>query len=367
MGILNLFKKKEKLSLPQRKETTETTEKEKISFNPNPCYLNAIAKETSLVREVVTFEDRKKTAIPSSRGLYPAEILLLEYCSKGIYPQPQNGYPRFWWSTYGIHDVEAVLKTLEERGFITFTSAANSVKSFTVQQLKDLLASKGYITAGKKDELIARVIEKFSEEDLLAEGIQVKYALTEIGQQELDENAYVSYMHSINTKTTEDTCYGMTFNVWSINKLLGTGDKSNWKTVVEEQERKLNSEIADRNDSFMKDLQKINSESYKTLKMQDQQISAVQKAREKYDKDKDLDSYIAFWEMIWESGGLKFEGIKWHFELPDLYIKAKRYNDALAFVTRLKNIKPAYSYKSDAYIKRIEELKAKRASKNKND
>lgn len=58
-------------------------------------------------------------------------------------------------------------------------------------------------------------------------------------------------------------------------------------------------------------------------------------------------------------GGLKFEGAGWHFELPDLYIKAKRYDDALAFVKRLKAEKPTYVYKADAYIKKIEDMKAK--------
>jgi hypothetical protein len=47
-----------------------------------------------------------------------------------------------------------------------------------------------------------------------------------------------------------------------------------------------------------------------------------------------------------------------------LYIKAKRYDDAIAFVTKIKKNKPTYAYKSDAYIKKIEELKAKQAAKN---
>lgn len=261
-------------------------------------------------------------------------------------------------------DVGAALKTLENRGYIAFASAKDSIMGFTVQQLKELLVAKGQPTAGKKAELVVRVGESVSEEDLLAAGVQVKYVLTEIGKQELNENAYVPYMHSVPNKTVEDDRFGITFNVWSINKLLGTGDKSNWRTVVEEQESKMNKETSVRNDRFMKDLKKNDAEGYKALRIQDQQIGAVHKAKDKYRKDKDFDSYIAFWEMVWENGGLKFEGAGWHFELPDLYIKAKRYDDALAFVTKLKRIKPTYAYKSDAYIKKIEELKAKQVPKN---
>lgn len=66
--------------------------------------------------------------------------------------------------------------------------------------------------------------------------------------------------------------------------------------------------------------------------------------------------------MIWANGGLKFEGARWHFELADLYIKAKRYDDALAFVTKIKKSKSTYAY----YINQIKELKAKQtAGKNK--
>lgn len=367
MGVFNLFKKKDKAVPEPQVESVEATvpEGEKKLYQPDSYYTNVVAAGTSLEREVITFEDRKRTVIPSSRGLYPAEILLLEYCSKGTYPGPKNGYPGFWWFAYGIRDVGAALKTLEERGFIALASAKESVKGFTVQQLKELLAEKGYSVTGKKAELVARVSDVISEDELIAAGVQAKYALTEMGIQELSENAYVPYMHRAPNKTIEDDRFGVMFNVWVINKMLGTGDKSNWKTVVEEQERKMNKETEVRNDAFMESLKKIDPKGYKELRTQDQQIAAVQEAKKQYSADADLNSYIDFWETLWKKGGLKFEGAGWHFELPDLYIKAKRYDDALEFVIKLKRTKPTYAYKSDAYIEKIEKLKAKQADKNK--
>lgn len=71
-------------------------------------------------------------------------------------------------------------------------------------------------------------------------------------------------------------------------------------------------------------------------------------------------AYTKYWEALWENGGLKFEGAGWHFELPDLYIMAKRYDDALTFVTELKHSKPSYAIKADSYINRIETLKEKK-------
>lgn len=146
-----------------------------------------------------------------------------------------------------------------------------------MSQLKELLSAEGASITGKKAELIDKVVEYISEEKLIASGLQRKYILTSIGQAELEENAYVPYMHSVHNKTTEEERFGVTFNVWSINKILGSGNKANWKAIVEEQERKMNKETADRNSSFMKDLKNTDSKRYEILKNQDQQIAAVQR------------------------------------------------------------------------------------------
>lgn len=368
MGLFDLFKKKEVKPTTVISKSVEKPiipEADKKFYQPDSYYTNVVHEGTAFEHRIVTFEERKKTAIPSERGLYPAEILLLEYCSKGTYPGPKNGYPGFWWFSYGIRDVGAALKNLEERGYIELGSISNSINSFTVPQLKELLVAHNQAVTGKKADLVERVASTVSEIELIKAGAQAKYELTQIGQLELTENAYVPYMHSVNNKTIENVKFGIEFNVWSINKLLGTGDKSNWKSVVDEQERKMNQETTANNESFMQDLKKIDPAGYRELKTQDQQIAAVQKAKEQYHENKDLDGYIAFWENLWSNGGLKFEGAGWHFELPDLYIKAKRYDDALDFVLKIKKQKPTYAYKSDTYIKRIEELKVKQNSRQK--
>lgn len=52
------------------------------------------------------------------------------------------------------------------------------------------------------------------------------------------------------------------------------------------------------------------------------------------------------------------------FRLPDLYIKAKRFDDAIAIVQKIKKTKgPYYSNKANSYITRIEERKTKGATK----
>ena len=109
---------------------------------------------------------------------------MLEYCSYGTYPGPKNGYPGFWWFEYGIRDVGSALKSLEDRGYIVFATAKDSLNSFTIPQLKKLLSAKDLPTSGKKADLVMRVADAFSEAELLATGIQIKYVLTELGQKE---------------------------------------------------------------------------------------------------------------------------------------------------------------------------------------
>ena len=106
-------------------------------------------------------------------------------------------------------------------------------------------------------------------------------------------------------------------------------------------------------------MQKIDPEGYEVLTRQDEQIAAVHAANAKYVEDDDIETYIRFWEKLWEDGGLKFEGSRWHFELPDLYIKVKKYDKALLFLEQLKHNKESYAEKAESYIDRIEKLKVK--------
>lgn len=374
MGLFDFLKKQD--SKPREKMadivTSTVAENEKKYYQDDSYYTNKVYEGTAFEKTVITFDERKKTAVPSRRGLYPAQILLLEYCSYGKYPEPKNGYPGFWWFEYGIRDVGAALKDLEISGFIELGSLSDSVGSLRVQELKDILSSHGERITGKKDVLVERAQKVATNEELSSAGVVAKYRLTDIGKMELEENAYVPYMHKHPYKTTEDSRFGMTFNVWSINKILGFGDKSNWKTIVDAQEQKMNTATDDRNATFLTDsegyevLKAHNQQLAARLKAQDQQLAACQKAQAKYDEDHDLDYYIGFWEHLWNNGGLKFNGSKWSFKLADLYIKAKRFDDALDFVKMIKKKNPIYSEKANSYIARITALKEK-SSKRKVD
>lgn len=205
---------------------------ERPFYQPDNYYTYYSYPGTDMAVRVITFDERKTLSYPSSRGLYVAEIMLLEYCNKNEYPKPASGYPGFWWFKYGIRDVGHALESLEKRGFIQWTSLAGILNSYKVDDLRSILSKEQLPTSGKKAELIDRVIKEIPESKLSFLNYTPKYELTPIGKEELEQNGYVPYMHNHRHATTEDARFGETFTVWDINKLFPTGNTSNWRQVV---------------------------------------------------------------------------------------------------------------------------------------
>lgn len=242
MGLFDIFKKKDVATGVQVAKST-VSERDKKFYQDDSYYTTVSHAGTQFEKKVVTFDERKKKSIPSKRGLYVAEILLLEYVSYGKSPGPKSGYPGFWWFEYGIRDVGMMLSTLESRGFIEYAPIEDSAASLTVAELKDIAGKYNLSVNGKKADLVKAVLEGLNKEQLMTLGLERKYRLTQLGEEELADNKYIPYMHKEKTKTTEDGNFGPVYNVWSINQLL-KGDTSGWESVViqefEKQEKFLN-------------------------------------------------------------------------------------------------------------------------------
>lgn len=346
-------------------QVKDAPQQPKKGYQRDSYYTDKAFEGTPFEKQVVTFEKRKALSYPSQNGLYVAEILLLEYCNYGTYPLPKTGYPGFWWFEYGIRDIEAALSSLEERGFIRYGTALESISGLTVSELKDILRKFGLVVSGKKDDLIDRICSNISEESLSPFIQERKYVLTDLGKQELSDNEYVPYMHKHPQKTIEDDTFGPIFNVWEINRRIGGGNPRHWKTIVHgiEQERNLHDmQRAAEKEALLQDAEVRNPKWAAKMReldahiaAQNDQLAQINQAEKMY-KD-DIVSLILFWEDLWKNGGLKFRGSKWHFRLPDLYIKQKRYDDALKILKRLQ--KTEYKEKALAYTERVQTLKEK--------
>ena len=75
-------------------------------------------------------------------------------------------------------------------------------------ELKNILKEFGLPVSGKKAELISRVKERINFEDLNKTVDEWFYVLTPLGQEELEENQNVPYMHSYPQKTTNSGMLG---------------------------------------------------------------------------------------------------------------------------------------------------------------
>ncbi|WP_022754710.1 SAP domain-containing protein [Butyrivibrio fibrisolvens] len=210
---------------------------EKKYYKPDNYYTYYSYPGTNMAVKVITFDERKRLSYPSARGLYVAEIMLLEYCNQGKYPKPEGGYPGFWWFKYGIRDVGHALESLKDRGFVQWAPKVGSLSGLKVEELKQILTKAGLSTTGKKAELIDRIQKEIPDERIIIPEYIPKYELTDLGKVELYENGYVPYMHKHSHLTTEDGRFGQTFTVWDINKLFPNGDAKNWRKVVGEIEK----------------------------------------------------------------------------------------------------------------------------------
>lgn len=363
MKFFDLFKKKSNSEPP-------IPENEKKYYQPDEYYKDYVPTLSCDLngnygqRKIVTFEERKKTSTISRNGLYVAEILLLQYVSYGTYPHPKNGYPAFWWFEYGIRNVGAKLQSLEERGFIRMSTPLESVSSLTAPQIKEILKAHNLPLSGKKDDLVQRIKENLTDNDVSDYISERKYALTDLGKNELSENEYVPIMHKSPDKTDENSMFGYSFNVWEVNRRLA--QNPDWRAIIEDMKQEQAEYQAAKivkHKIVLKEMEKHNPELAVELRELDKKdaefnrkLEEIKLADKKYNDTGNIEEYIYFWEEIWENGGFSFKGSKWTFMLPDLYIKQKRYDDALRIINL---IDPFYQEKKEAYIQKIQVLKEK--------
>ena len=202
MGLFDLFKKK-----PEPKDSITV----KVSTSVPPA----------AVDDIPSIKDRVKNAFPSKNGLYPHEILMLEYADS--YKTNDNTFQSFWKWNYSVDDPQCLLESLFERGFICFANVKESVKNTKVTELKELLLKKGEKISGKKNELVNRVLEVYNSDELEQIFPEKRYTLTALGQEEVHENEYVLYCHRKGYVTP-----------WEMNALMHnrTNESVNYRDVM---------------------------------------------------------------------------------------------------------------------------------------
>jgi hypothetical protein len=171
--------------------------------------------------EVTPIEQRLKIAVPDRFGLYPHEILLLDYAPK--YSTDSTAFPQFWRYDYGIKDVKTLLTDLHNREFLQTGNIADTLKNETLSALKSVATKHELKVSGKKEELINRIIENVPQNELSVLFPKLPYKLTDTGKTALKESEYVPYIHK-HIKAGLD--------IWSLNTLVNTKPHLNYRNKI---------------------------------------------------------------------------------------------------------------------------------------
>lgn len=153
-------------------------------------------------------------AFPSENGLYPHEILMLYYAPNYTINLDNNYYQSFWNDKYYVVNPSFILETLMKRGFISKGDIRQTIEKLTILELKEELKSMKEKTTGNKQELVDRIMLKSG--GILEQKYPIRYfQLTSLGEQELQENQYVPYLHKNNF-----------MSIWDINKMINKEHKN---------------------------------------------------------------------------------------------------------------------------------------------
>ncbi len=113
MSFFDLFRRKPKPANTEKSpaQNIVPVETSKLTKSNLSSYIKVTSEIIpSIAEEVIPAEKRIKDAIASKHGLYPHEVLVLDYA--GSYYMEGNSFQGFWWYRYGVRDVDKCLRSL---------------------------------------------------------------------------------------------------------------------------------------------------------------------------------------------------------------------------------------------------------------
>ena len=97
---------------------------------------------------------------------------------------------------YEYHmDCQVTIRGLFNRGYLTFSSPAESVQLADMATLRELAKSKGLKTGGKKADIVQRILDNYTADELNVLNLPKRYALTDSGKAILKQNAALVLYH----------------------------------------------------------------------------------------------------------------------------------------------------------------------------
>ena len=119
------------------------------------------------------------------------ELVLLSLAEQ--YKVDEVKYPDFLRSTYEIGFPKEALKSLEKKGYIRPSTAAESLPYLTVAKLKEIASANNLKVSGKKDNICGLIATNIPEDTLRAYVPERYWVITEEGKKLLEENPYIAF------------------------------------------------------------------------------------------------------------------------------------------------------------------------------
>lgn len=194
MGLFDFLKKKKPIpsssNIQQEVSSSQVTQYEL----PTPLFIKKEVAEVSVEQDSPPpLSSLLKAATPSKQGLYPHEIMMLEYAPH--FKTSNNTFQNFWYWQYSITEPQIILDSLFEREFTEVGNLRSALEKLKLSEIKEELKLINQKVTGKKVELIDRLMEYGNIDALTKKYSERYYVLTPKGEQELKENQYVSYLH----------------------------------------------------------------------------------------------------------------------------------------------------------------------------
>ncbi len=200
MGLFDFFRKKKLSQSSAEVQQTSSSPQKDTSNMPPQVHAQKESKPLAPLLQTTIEQDGPpnlstllSTATPSKQGLYPHEIMLLEYAPS--FKTSNNTFQHFWYWQYSVKEPQPILDSLCERGFIKMGDLRSAIEKLKLPEIKEELKLINQKVTGKKAELIDRLMENGDIVSLDAKYSERYYVLTPKGEQELKENQYVSYLH----------------------------------------------------------------------------------------------------------------------------------------------------------------------------
>lgn len=182
----------------------------------------------TITNQAVNHSNKMIKEFPSNNGLYPNELIMLFYAPQ--YKVSQAKFPDFWRTTYHIGFPKELLLKLEKEGYIRKSLPCESLSHMKVADLKKIAAEYDLKISGKKDDLISRISNNISDDNLSKFITDYYWALTEKGNQEVRENDYLNFLVETHPYSYMLDEIGLT--IQKINELHHNNPDSNIRDLI---------------------------------------------------------------------------------------------------------------------------------------